>query len=524
MSRYASFSLRALLGLSLVLTMVATSQARLFGAVADGLRIFSSLVAARGIRRYGQRDCTGHGEHSSTPARCSHDGAGRLHGVQAGGHRACSAPAAPAVYPVAQPVVSALYRARRHAHIPTAALVSRPAAPGTLVGFHRIPGRGLVSFNRATVHSPSTHGPYRSWPERCPAAYEARLHGRDWRYNRAAKPPARAFRPRGGKPLPGCEDAAISDIAQLYMRRDFRHIQPGKSRVMLLDGGDRILASYPADLSAKAEAELRNLGVEVHTKTHVTRLARDGSRPTARGLKPPSRSGPRASRPRRWAKCSARSGVKIDQRGCVLVDDKLNPAGLREVFVLGDLAHFEQDGHQVPGVAQPAMQMGDHVAKLIAADLAGSAAPRLPLLRQGRHGHHRPHGRHRRCEVAVQSAHERLSRLVHLAHRAHLLSHRLPQPAVGFRQLDLDLFHLHPRRAPHYRRPAPAGLAGADKSRPKQRLESGRLKSEIRGQGSEISLSVPGAPYQRWPHPGWRTVLPDAWDGNLTRYPSPPSL
>src|SRR5208282_5074279 len=74
----------------------------------------------------------------------------------------------------------------------------------------------------------------------------------------------------GGGPT-GVELAgAISDIARLYMRHDFRHIDPAKSRVLLLDGGPRILAAYPADLSAKAEAELQRLGVEVHTQTHVT--------------------------------------------------------------------------------------------------------------------------------------------------------------------------------------------------------------------------------------------------------------
>ena len=74
----------------------------------------------------------------------------------------------------------------------------------------------------------------------------------------------------GGGPT-GVELAgAISDIAQLYMRHDFRHIDPAKSRVLLLDAGPRVLAAYPEDLSAKAEATLKHLGVEVHTKTQVT--------------------------------------------------------------------------------------------------------------------------------------------------------------------------------------------------------------------------------------------------------------
>src|ERR1700685_3650711 len=74
----------------------------------------------------------------------------------------------------------------------------------------------------------------------------------------------------GGGPT-GVELAgAISDIAQLYMRHDFRHIDPAKSRVLLLDSGPRMLAAYPPDLSAKAEATLKRLGVEVHTKAQVT--------------------------------------------------------------------------------------------------------------------------------------------------------------------------------------------------------------------------------------------------------------
>jgi NADH dehydrogenase len=64
-------------------------------------------------------------------------------------------------------------------------------------------------------------------------------------------------------------------------------------------------------------------------------------------------------------------GVETDKRGCVFVNETLNPSGHPEIFVCGDLAHIEQDGRQIPGVAQPAMQMGDHVAKMIEQDLQG---------------------------------------------------------------------------------------------------------------------------------------------------------
>ena len=71
------------------------------------------------------------------------------------------------------------------------------------------------------------------------------------------------------------------------------------------------------------------------------------------------------------------SAWKRNRRGQVIVNQTLNPPGHPEIFVCGDLTHFEQDGHQLPGVAQPAMQMGDHVGKMIAEDL--NRQPRTPF-------------------------------------------------------------------------------------------------------------------------------------------------
>lgn len=184
----------------------------------------------------------------------------------------------------------------------------------------------------------------------------------------------------GGGPT-GVELAgAISDIAQLYMRHDFRHIDPSKARVLLLDNGPRILAAYPPDLSAKAEESLKHLGVEVHTGTHVSGLGpgwveAGGQRIEASVIL--------------WAAGVQASplgkmlGAPTDKRGCVIVNETLNPPGMPEVFILGDLAHVEQDGHQVPGVAQPAMQMGTHVGRMIKADLAGKARPAFRYFDKG---------------------------------------------------------------------------------------------------------------------------------------------
>jgi NADH dehydrogenase len=184
----------------------------------------------------------------------------------------------------------------------------------------------------------------------------------------------------GGGPT-GVELAgAISDIAQLYMRHDFRHIDPRKSRVLLLEGSPRILGTYPEDLSAKAEAALKRLGVEVHTNTHVTGIGPGWVEIGSDRLDAVVTL---------WAAGVAASplgkmlGAPLDKRGCVFVDDRLNPPGMPEVFVLGDLAHFEQDGHQVPGVAQPAMQMGNHVGKVLAADLAGKQRPAFRYFDKG---------------------------------------------------------------------------------------------------------------------------------------------
>jgi NADH dehydrogenase len=159
----------------------------------------------------------------------------------------------------------------------------------------------------------------------------------------------------GGGPT-GVELAgAISDISKLYMRHDFRHIDPAKARVILIEGSPRILAAYPEDLSKKAVEQLAQLGVEVHTGQSVM------------DVKP----GYVMVGGKRLGKML---GTPTDRRGCAIVDLYLNPPNHPDIFVCGDLAHVEENGRQVPGVAQPAMQMGKHAAQMIAQDMA--AKPR----------------------------------------------------------------------------------------------------------------------------------------------------
>ena len=189
----------------------------------------------------------------------------------------------------------------------------------------------------------------------------------------------------GGGPT-GVELAgAISDIAKLYMRRDFRHIDPSKARVIVLEGGPRILPSYPEELSKKAVEQLNDLGVEVHSGRMVTDVKPGYVMIGERRLDAVVTL---------WAAGVQASplgkllGAETAKHGTVPVDDYLNPTTLKsghhpEIFVCGDLAKFEQDGKPVPGVAQPAMQMGDHVARMIAADIAGKPRPKFHYFDKG---------------------------------------------------------------------------------------------------------------------------------------------
>jgi NADH:quinone reductase (non-electrogenic) len=184
----------------------------------------------------------------------------------------------------------------------------------------------------------------------------------------------------GGGPT-GVELAgAVSDIARLYMRQDFRHINPAMARVLLIEGSPRVLATFPEDLSAKALKQLEDIGVEVWTEKKVTDVGAGYVMVGDERIEAVVTL---------WAAGVAASplgrmlGTPVDKRGAVLVDHQLNPEGLPEVFVCGDLAHIEQDGRLVPGVAQPAMQMGRHAAKVIAADLAGKPRPNFRYFDKG---------------------------------------------------------------------------------------------------------------------------------------------
>lgn len=174
----------------------------------------------------------------------------------------------------------------------------------------------------------------------------------------------------GGGPT-GVELAgAIAEIARYTVARDFRRIDPARARVVLLEAGPRILPAFDEPLSVKAEASLLEIGVEVRTKTAVTQVSFEGVRLGETML---------PARTVLWAAGVAASplakslGVPLDRAGRVVVNAELSIPGHPEVFVVGDLASFEQDGKPLPGLAPVAIQQGAHAARNVLRLVEGKA-------------------------------------------------------------------------------------------------------------------------------------------------------
>ena len=175
----------------------------------------------------------------------------------------------------------------------------------------------------------------------------------------------------GGGPT-GVELAGtLVEIARYTLRREFRRMDPGEARVILLEGLDRVLPPYPPELSQKAREQLERLGVEVRTGTMVTGVDGDGVSAGDERIR---------ARTVLWGAGVAASplgrslGAPVDKAGRVKVEPDLSVPGHPEVFVAGDLAGVVQDDRPVPGVAPAANQMGEHAARNVLRLAAGEAA------------------------------------------------------------------------------------------------------------------------------------------------------
>ena len=186
----------------------------------------------------------------------------------------------------------------------------------------------------------------------------------------------------GGGPT-GVEVAgAIAEVARFALRRDFRRIDPRDASILLLEGGPRLLATYPERLSDRAKQQLRRLGVEVRTETLVTQI--EPGVVHAAGWRIPTDTVI-------WAAGNQASpllrslGAPLDSQGRVLVEPDCTVPGRREVFVLGDAAAYaHQPGYpMLPWICPAAIQMGRYAARAIAADLAGRPRTRFHYRNKG---------------------------------------------------------------------------------------------------------------------------------------------
>ncbi|HEY2064704.1 MAG TPA: NAD(P)/FAD-dependent oxidoreductase, partial [Gemmatimonadaceae bacterium] len=179
----------------------------------------------------------------------------------------------------------------------------------------------------------------------------------------------------GGGPT-GVELAGmIPSIAKETLVHEYRRFDARDTRVILLEGGPRVLPTYVPGLSEHARRDLVNLGVDVRTGAMVTSVERGAVHVGSEIIR---------SQTVMWAAGNAASplgrvlGVPLDRAGRVPVEPDLSAPGHRELFVIGDLASISTRGKPVPGVAPAAMQMGAHAAKNIRRDL--EARTRLPFV------------------------------------------------------------------------------------------------------------------------------------------------
>ncbi len=176
----------------------------------------------------------------------------------------------------------------------------------------------------------------------------------------------------GGGPT-GVELAgALAEISRQTLRRDFTNIDPGRTRVLLLEAGPRILASFDPSLSAQATADLERLGVGVWTESRVTDITKEGvflGDERVRAATVLWAAGVQAS------KLNQHLGAELDRQGRVVVEPDCSLADNPSVFVLGDQAHFAHDpknpGVPLPGLCPVAIQQGKWTARNILRELKG---------------------------------------------------------------------------------------------------------------------------------------------------------
>jgi NADH dehydrogenase len=177
--------------------------------------------------------------------------------------------------------------------------------------------------------------------------------------------------------------STLAEMSRMALAHDFRHIDPRATQVLLYEAESRVLPAYPEALSAKAQRHLQGLGVKVHTGTRVTLVDDQGIVAGGQRILASTvlwSAGVLASPAARWL------GAAADKSGRVIVNSGLSIAGHPEVFVIGDTAHVvapsrnllgikKKNPMMLPGVAQPAIQEGRYVARVIRRRVLGLKPP-----------------------------------------------------------------------------------------------------------------------------------------------------
>ncbi|HJT36440.1 MAG TPA: NAD(P)/FAD-dependent oxidoreductase, partial [Pirellulales bacterium] len=174
---------------------------------------------------------------------------------------------------------------------------------------------------------------------------------------------------------------ALAELARYAMRHDFRAIDPAEAKIILVEGRERLLTAFPADLSAHTADTLQRLGVTIRTGTMVADI-----RPREVVLKQGEQVETLPAATVLWTagvrsagiagRLAQAAGAKTDHMGRIVVLPDLTIAGHPNVFVVGDMAHFALPGGEtLPGLAPVAMQQGRYVTKVISQRLSGKAAP-----------------------------------------------------------------------------------------------------------------------------------------------------
>jgi NADH dehydrogenase FAD-containing subunit len=165
---------------------------------------------------------------------------------------------------------------------------------------------------------------------------------------------------------------AIAELRRFTLRHEFRHIVPQSARVILVDGGSRILSGFDEGLARRAHRRLEQLGVEVRLHSVVDGADQDGILIGSERIATQTviwTAGVKPSPAARWLDAAT------DRVGRVRVEPDLTVRGHAEVFVIGDVMSLEQQGQPLPGVAQVAIQQGRYVASVIDRRARGQPAP-----------------------------------------------------------------------------------------------------------------------------------------------------